>query len=73
MVTQGVGGALVAFSAYMLSSGANTFIATQGLVRGAEFSLLIAITNQLTQFTIWLALYASWSASRSSFRQPVVN
>lgn len=60
-------------SVYMLVDGVLIFRKTSGLVVGSDFSMLITLVNQLSLFTVWLALFALWRLVPNGESNPAHN
>lgn len=51
---------LALLSLNLIWQGANEITATQGLVQGSEFGMLITLVNQLGGVRVWLGSFALW-------------
>lgn len=54
-----IGIAWCLLSIYMLVDGVLIFFKTSGVV-GSDFSMMITQVNQISLFTVWLAMFAIW-------------
>jgi hypothetical protein len=55
------GFALAGVSIVIFLLGWVTLRSTEGVVRGTEFTLLIAILNKIGWLMLWFAAFAAWS------------
>lgn len=53
-------GILGLYSLYLLSKGFMVAVATNGVVQGSEFSMLITLANLFGLLLIWIALFTFW-------------